>query len=245
MARARRRANARTRLNLEIVGITAIALAVLCGIALAFPHHAGSDRRLDCRRRCAGSSEPRRRSFPVLVALFGAIVFLEVNVPRMIAGLGSTRACVLPHHRRDVRRAAVSTRGGIVGSNIWWALRALVGDAGAWILLVARRALADAVADQREPEADDRRASSSSSAACDRRRCRSFRTALRFPRGHASLREAFALPMRRSDAAPAGARRRGRTSAKSAHVVKTAGQVAVVEVCAAGDESRDRVDEPK
>ena len=28
--------------------------------------------------------------FPVLVALIGGIVFLEINVPRMIAGLGSS-----------------------------------------------------------------------------------------------------------------------------------------------------------
>ncbi len=42
MARTRRRAHARTRLNLEIVGIAAVALAVFCGVALAFPHHAGA-----------------------------------------------------------------------------------------------------------------------------------------------------------------------------------------------------------
>ncbi len=89
MARTRRRANARTRLNLEIAGIAAIALAVLCGIALAFPHHAGSigGWTAEVLRRLFGAAAPL---FPVLVALIGAIVFLEVNVPRMIAGLGTS-----------------------------------------------------------------------------------------------------------------------------------------------------------
>jgi hypothetical protein len=83
MARNRRRANARTRLNLEIVGIAAIALAVLSGIALAFPHHAGSIggwAALELRS-LFGAAAPL---FPFLVALLGAIVFLEINVPPLM-----------------------------------------------------------------------------------------------------------------------------------------------------------------
>ncbi len=130
----RRRANARTRLNLEIVGIAAIAIAVLCGIALAVPHHAGSigGWTAEGLRRLFGAAAPL---FPVLVALFGAIVFLEVNVPRVIAGLGSS-ALAYFLIITTMFGAGGPSRGGIVGSNIWWALRALVGVAGAWILLV-------------------------------------------------------------------------------------------------------------
>ncbi len=131
--RKRRRANARARLNLEIVGITAIALAVLCGIALAFPHHAGAIGAWTAAglRRLFGSAAPL---FPILFALFGAIAFLEVNVPRMIAGLGSSALAyfLIIDAMLGARGPA---NGGIIGSNIWWALRALFGPAGAWILL--------------------------------------------------------------------------------------------------------------
>lgn len=80
MARTRRGANARTRFNLEIVGITAVTLAVLCGIALALPHRAGSVGGWTASELHGlfGTAAPL---FPVLVAVVGAIVFLEVNVP--------------------------------------------------------------------------------------------------------------------------------------------------------------------
>jgi DNA segregation ATPase FtsK/SpoIIIE-like protein len=132
--RGRRKANARTRLNLEIVGITAITLAVLCGIALAVPHHAGSigGWTAGLLRHLFGAAAP---FFPALVAFIGAIIFLEVNVPRMIAGLGSTALAyfLIIDAMFSARGLA---RGGVVGSNIWWALRALVGNLGAWILLI-------------------------------------------------------------------------------------------------------------
>ena len=129
----RRRANARTRLNLEIVGIAAIAIAVLCGIALAVPHHAGSigGWTAEGLHRLFGAAAPL---FPVLVALFGAIVFLEVNVPRIVAGLGSS-ALAYFLIITTMFGASGPMRGGVVGSNIWWALRALVGVPGGWILL--------------------------------------------------------------------------------------------------------------
>ncbi len=130
----RRKANARARLNLEIVGITALAFAVLCGVALAFPHAAGAigGWTASLLRHLFGTAAPL---FPVLVALVGAIVFLEVNVPRMIAGLGSA-ALAYFLIINAMLGARGPTHGGIVGSNIWWALRALVGGAGAWILLI-------------------------------------------------------------------------------------------------------------
>ena len=134
MARNRRRANARTRLNLEIVGIAAIALAVLCGIALAVPHHAGSigGWTAEGLRRLFGAAAPL---FPVLVAILGAIVFLEVNVPRIIATWG-TSALAYFLLAAAMLGAGGPARGGIVGADMWLALRSLVGVAGAWILLV-------------------------------------------------------------------------------------------------------------
>jgi S-DNA-T family DNA segregation ATPase FtsK/SpoIIIE len=128
-----RRRNARTRLNLEIVGLAAIALAVLCGIALAFPNHAGSIGGWAATelRAFFGDAAPL---FPVLVALIGGIIFLEINVPRMIAGLGSSALAYFL-----IIDALFGARGwkhgGIVGTNIWWALRALVGGVGATIVL--------------------------------------------------------------------------------------------------------------
>ncbi|MGA8577000.1 MAG: DNA translocase FtsK [Candidatus Cybelea sp.] len=133
MARTRRRASARTRINLEIVGIAAVALAAFCGVALAFPHLAGAVGGWTGAelRRLFGGAAP---FFPVLVALLGAIVFLEVNVPRMIAGLGST-ALAYFLLIDAMFGAAGPRRGGAVGATIWWALHALVGNLGAWILL--------------------------------------------------------------------------------------------------------------
>ncbi len=129
----RRRANAGIRLNLEIVGITAIALAVFCGIAVAFPHHAGSIGSWTAKelRRLFGDATPL---FPVLVGLIGAIVFLEINVPRMIAGLGTSALAYFLIFDAFLGAGGWS-RGGAVGTNIWWALRWLVGGVGATILL--------------------------------------------------------------------------------------------------------------
>jgi S-DNA-T family DNA segregation ATPase FtsK/SpoIIIE len=128
-----RRKNTRTRLNLEIVGLAAIALAVLCGIALAFPNHAGSIGGWAARelRALFGDSAPL---FPVLVALIGGIIFLEINVPRMIAGLGSS-ALAYFLILDALLGARGWKRGGIIGTNIWWALHALVGGVGATIVL--------------------------------------------------------------------------------------------------------------
>ncbi|HEV3092021.1 MAG TPA: DNA translocase FtsK 4TM domain-containing protein [Candidatus Cybelea sp.] len=134
MARSRRRASARARLNLEIVGISAIALGILCAIALAFPHHAGSIGAWTAKglRSLFGDAAPL---FPILVAFVGAIVFLEVNVPRMIATYGSSALAYFLMIAAFLG-ARGWTHGGSVGSNIWWALRSLFGGVGATIVLV-------------------------------------------------------------------------------------------------------------
>ena len=146
MARTRRRAYARNRINLEIVGIAAVALAVFCGVALAFPHHAGAVGSWTAAelRRLFGGTAPL---FPVLVALLGAIVFLEVNVPRMIAGLGSTALAYFLIVRRDVRcgrRPARRRRRCRRSGGRCTRSSAIVG---AWIVLCRRAAFAHALAD--------------------------------------------------------------------------------------------------
>jgi DNA segregation ATPase FtsK/SpoIIIE, S-DNA-T family len=200
MARARRGANARARINLEIAGITAVAVAVLCGIALALPHHAGSlgGWAASTLHGLFGAAAPL---FPVLVALLGAIVFLEVNVPRMVASLGCTALAYFLIINAMFGARGVS-HGGAVGSNIWWALRALVGVPGAWILLglaalsltlwLTKASLKQLIGriivffGGLKPPAMPKLS----------------QLRLDLPRGHESLREAFALPMQQSVAAP-------------------------------------------
>jgi DNA segregation ATPase FtsK/SpoIIIE, S-DNA-T family len=134
MSRARSRATARARFNLEIVGIAAIGVAVICGVSLAVPHLAGSFggwTALTLRRLFGGGAG----LFPVLLAVLGAIVFLELNVARVIATFGSSALAYF-----FIVEAALGARGpqrgGAVGANIWWTLHALLGTAGSWIVLV-------------------------------------------------------------------------------------------------------------
>ncbi|HLX26153.1 MAG TPA: DNA translocase FtsK, partial [Candidatus Cybelea sp.] len=125
--------SANTRLNLEIVGIAAVALAIFCGVALAFPHHAGAIGNWTAAelRRLFGGAAP---FFPVLVALLGTIVFLEVNVGRTMAWFGST-ALAYFLILNAMLGAGGQRRGGTVGATMWWTLHTLVGSVGAWILL--------------------------------------------------------------------------------------------------------------
>jgi S-DNA-T family DNA segregation ATPase FtsK/SpoIIIE len=132
MARVRRKASAR-KLNLEIVGIAALAVALLCGLALAVPDHSGQAGRAlahGLRTLFGGGAA----LFPVLVAIVGGIIFLEINVPRMIAGFGSAALCYFL--LIDAAFGAGGMRsGGYTGAGIWSMLQSLVGPAGAWIVL--------------------------------------------------------------------------------------------------------------
>ena len=131
MARVRRKATAKTRLNYEIAGIAALGLAVLFGVALVVPaSHAGiiGSHTASALRTVFGNTAAL---FPVLIALFGAIIFLEINVPRMIATLGM--AALGYFLAAD---AALGRRGGFLGFNIWSGLQALLGVAGARIVLL-------------------------------------------------------------------------------------------------------------
>ncbi len=187
MARVRRKANAR-KLNLEIVGIAAIGVALLFGIALALPEHSGNVGRATAGglRHLFGGAAPL---FPVLVALLGGIVFLEINVPRMIAGLGSAALAYFL-----IVDAAFGPHGGIVGDDMWWMLSSLIGGIGAWIVLVVaalsltlyltqvslKKLIGLAIAGVQN---------------IPRPEMPSLKLSLpKLPEGHGSLREAFALP---------------------------------------------------
>ena len=92
MARVRRKPSVTTRWNYEIAGIAALGAAILLAIALiAPPAHTGI---LGAHTAAALHALFGRAAgwFPMLVALLATIVFLEINVPRMIASLGGA-AC--------------------------------------------------------------------------------------------------------------------------------------------------------
>jgi DNA segregation ATPase FtsK/SpoIIIE, S-DNA-T family len=134
MARVRRKTSTKTRWNLEIAGIVALGFALLLGVALVAP---------PARTGVVGGSTAYALHalfgsgaalFVVLIALVGAIVFLEINVPRMIATLGGA-ACAY-FVALDVGFAASGRDGGALGGAVNRALHALVGDAGVWIVLI-------------------------------------------------------------------------------------------------------------
>ncbi len=134
MARVRRKASSRDRLNSEIVGLLALGCALLFGIALALPQHSGEIGRWGATtlHRIFGDGAPL---FPVLIALIGAIVFLEIDVPRLIATYGG--AAFAYFLLADAALGARSDRsGGILGSAIWWMLHRLVGGFGGALFLI-------------------------------------------------------------------------------------------------------------
>ena len=134
MARVRRKTSAAARWNLEIAGIVALGFAMLLGIALVAPAArtgvvGGATAFALHALFGAGAA-----FFVVLIALVAAIVFLEINVPRMIATLGGA-ACAY-FVLIDTVFAAAGRDGGMLGGLLHRALHALVGDAGVWIVLV-------------------------------------------------------------------------------------------------------------
>ncbi|HUA08641.1 MAG TPA: DNA translocase FtsK [Candidatus Acidoferrales bacterium] len=188
MARVRRKASAR-KLNLEIVGIAALAVALLCGIALAVPGHAGSvgGAIASWLRQLFGGGAAL---FPVLVALLGGIVFLEINVPRMIATLGTSSLSYFLMIDAAFGSAGLRN-GGIVGWGIWSMLRALIGVAGAWIVLL----LAALTLTLSLTQVSLKKVIGFVLGLLARVRMPKVpKISLALPEGHASLRDAFALP---------------------------------------------------
>jgi S-DNA-T family DNA segregation ATPase FtsK/SpoIIIE len=133
MARVRRKPSAATRWNLEVAGIVALGFALLLGVALVAP---------PSRTGVAGGAivfalhalfGAAAGLFVVLIAIVAAIVFLEINVPRMIASLGGA-ACAY-FVALDAALSAAGRDGGRLGNALAAGLRAFVGDAGTWIVL--------------------------------------------------------------------------------------------------------------
>ena len=134
MARVRRKTGAGTRWNLEVAGIAALGFALLLGVALVAP---------PARTGVVGGATAHALHalfgigaglFVLLIALVAAIVFLEINVPKMIATLGGA-ACAY-FVAIDAGLAAAGRDGGLLGGALAGALRALLGDAGGWIALI-------------------------------------------------------------------------------------------------------------
>ncbi len=129
MARGRR-ARATVRLNFEIAGIAALGVAVLLALALALPTSSGAAGAATARGLIALFGAGAWLA-PLLVGLIGGIVFLEINVPQMIATLGLAAVAYFL-----ILDAAFGTRGGIVGGGISRGLRGLFGAAGTDVVLV-------------------------------------------------------------------------------------------------------------
>ena len=129
MARVRRKARATLRLNLEIAGIAAFGIALFLGLAVVAPDRSGRIGHA-LSGALSGAFGSAAWLVPVVVALLGAIVFLEINVPRLIAKFGC--ASLLLFLVVDV---AQGRSGGAVGAWLRHGLEALVGPAGAYVVL--------------------------------------------------------------------------------------------------------------
>ena len=131
MARVRRKSRPapRMRLNLEIVGIAALGLALLLGVALAAPTHSGAVGAAFAHALLAAFGRAAWLA-PVLVALFGGIVFLEINVPKLILTFGLAGVCYF-----CIVDAAFGRTGGAFGRLLSRGLETLVGPQGATLVL--------------------------------------------------------------------------------------------------------------
>ena len=134
MARVRRKASASRRfsalrLNLEIAGIAALAVALLLALALWNPHRSGS-----LGAAAAGELHVlfggAAWCFPILVALLGGIIFLEISVPQLIATLGLATAVLFL-----IVDTAYGAGGGKVGLALSVWLAGMFGGVGEKIVL--------------------------------------------------------------------------------------------------------------
>jgi DNA segregation ATPase FtsK/SpoIIIE-like protein len=118
------------RLNLEIAGIVAFALALLSAIALGARDRSGAVGIAIAHALIWGFGSAAWL-VPVVIGIFGGIVFLEINVPRMIATLGFASFCYFA-----IIDAFLGRSGGAFGTLLSNGLRALVGSAGSAVVLV-------------------------------------------------------------------------------------------------------------
>jgi S-DNA-T family DNA segregation ATPase FtsK/SpoIIIE len=131
MARVRRKPSVTTRWNYEIAGIIALGIALLLAVSLIVsPDHTGIVG-LHTAAALHALFGYAAGGFPLLLALLATIVFLEINVPRMIATLGGAAVAYFL-----IADATFGTNGGWLGHALDAGLRALVGDVGAVIVLL-------------------------------------------------------------------------------------------------------------
>jgi hypothetical protein len=132
MARVSRKARATTRfkLNLEIAGIAAFGLALLLGLSLAAPKRTGAIGAA-LAHALAGAFGSAAWLVPILIAIVGGIVFLEINVPRLIATFGFASLCYFL-----IADAFYGRGGGALGTLLQNGLGELVGPTGATLVLV-------------------------------------------------------------------------------------------------------------
>ena len=118
------------RFNLEIAGIAAFGAALYLGLAIGAPDHSGAlgERLARWLTLAFGAAA---WLVPLVVALLGGIVFLEINVPRLIAKFGSASLLYFL-----VFDAFWDRAGGAVGAGVAHLLRALLGSNGERVALV-------------------------------------------------------------------------------------------------------------
>jgi S-DNA-T family DNA segregation ATPase FtsK/SpoIIIE len=134
MARSRRNTGSSMRrsltgFNLEILGIAAFGFALLLGLALSFPASSGQ----------LGASTAHALHvlfgatawlFPMLIAVIGTIIFIEIDVPRLMAKYGMASCCYF-----GVLLTAFGSAGGVCGTALREVLISLVGPPGAILTL--------------------------------------------------------------------------------------------------------------
>jgi DNA segregation ATPase FtsK/SpoIIIE-like protein len=131
MARVRRKPSVTTRWNYEIAGIIALGIALLLAVSLIVPPaHTGflGAHTATALHALFGMAAG---GFPLLLALLATIVFLEINVPRMIASLGGATCGYFL-----IVDTALGSNGGMLGHALDAGLRALLGDIGVVIVLI-------------------------------------------------------------------------------------------------------------
>jgi FtsK/SpoIIIE family/FtsK alpha domain/Ftsk gamma domain len=130
MARVRRKPSVATPWNLEIAGIAALGAAALLALAVYFPSvHTGAIGALTAAGLHAVFGLAAF-GFPLLVGLIAAIIFLEINVPRMIAKYGGAACAYFL-----LADAICADNGGMLGGMLSGAMRALLGDFGTGVVL--------------------------------------------------------------------------------------------------------------
>ncbi len=120
-----------TRWNFEIAGLIALGISVLLAVSLLAPTAHTGIVGISTAAGLHALFGYAAGWFPLLIALLATIVFLEINVPRMIATLGGAAVGFFL-----IVDTMYGTNGGMLGRSLDAGLRALVGDVGAPIVLV-------------------------------------------------------------------------------------------------------------